>query len=242
MAYVKKSRFRRGRKTTRGRRRAYRKRPMGKVLRAPVSKPHLFKRMGLRTLLYSNNGASLLSNNNDTGFAFTQTGSDVVSGTFQVGFAHQFRLSQMATYSEFTALFDKYKICKIVYNVTFMSNQAPVNGNSILPTLHICNDDDDATVPTSLLELQQRQRVKRRVMGTGSCNIKYSFRPKIASAVYNTALSTSYAVKSGYLNTDNYDTPHYGIKGYINNLYMTTNNSIAITIQPIYYLALRDVK
>lgn len=233
-------------KTFYRRRRAIRKRKAFKrrnyrISRPLASRPHLFKRMGLRTIVYSNNTSTLSTNNNDTGFTLGSLFNDTVTDTKGVPFVHIFKLSQMPNYSEFTSLFDKYKICKIVYTLMFQQNTAPMNGNSVLPLIHICSDDDDATVPSSLTELQQRANCKRRVLGN-TVMIKYTFRPKIAAAIYNTALSTGYAIKSGYINTDYPDVPHYGIKGMINNLWLTTNNNVAFTIEPVYYLALKEVK
>lgn len=211
------------------------------ISRSISNRPHLFKRIGFRTLVYSNNTSTLTTTNNDNGFSIGTPFSDSVTGTFGVGFSHSFKLSQMVNSSEFTSLFDKYKICKIVWTLMFQVNQAPLNGNSVLPIIHMCADDDDVTVPTALGEIQQRQNCKRRVLGN-TVMLKYTFRPKIAASVYNTALSSGYAVKSGYINTDYPDVPHYGIKGIINNLWLTTNNNVAFTIEPTYYLALKEVK
>lgn len=222
-------------------RRAYKKRPMGKISRSVGSRPHLFTRLGNRTLIYNNGTTTLSYVNNDSGFALGTQFNDTITGTYGVGFSHIFRLSQMPGYTDFTSLFDKYKICKIVYTIMFQCNQAPINGSSVLPILHLVSDDDDNTIPSGLGELQQRSGCKRRVLGN-TVVFKYTFRPKVASAVYNTPVSTAYAIKGGYINSDYSDVPHYGIKGLINNLMMTTNNSIGITIEPKYYLALREVK
>lgn len=211
-------------------------------LKALQSRPYLFKRYGIRTTLTSNNSSTLSKNSGgDAGFTLGTGFLDAITDTKGYAFSHLFQLSQMPNYSEFTALFDKYKICKVVWTIMFHCNTAPMNGNSILPLLHVCSDDDDANVPGGLAEIQQRSNVKRRVLGTTTI-FKYVVRPKLASAIYNTATSTGYAIKSGYVNTDYPNAEHYGIKGIINNLWLTTNNNVAITIEPVYYLAMKEVK
>lgn len=214
------------------------------TLTRPISAPTLIKRFSVRTQVYSNLSTTLTVSGNDNGFALGTPFLDPVAGYYGVGFSHFFKLSSLPNYTEFTNLFDRYKICKVVWTIMFQNNTAPMNGSSVLPILHVASDDDDANTPTALTELQQRSNCKRRVLGN-TVMFKYTTRPKFASSVYNSnvpGFTTAYAVKSGYLNSDYYDAPHYGIKGMINNLYLTSGNSMSLTIEPVYYLALRDVK
>lgn len=240
--------FPRSRKTfrrpKRSKRMPYRKPNVRNLVLSPILKrPYLFKRMGTRTVITNESSGTnaLKVVTGDSGFIFGTPFTDNITNTQGVAFSHIFRLSQMPQASEFTSLFDKYKIAKIVYTVMFQHNQSGVTTQGVLPILHLTGDDDDATVPGGLSELQQRMGVKRYVMGATTV-AKYSIYPKIAAEVYNSAVSTGYAVRRGYVSTANADVPHYAIKGIINNLYVTLNSTVAITIIPTYYLALREVK
>jgi len=67
-------------------------------------------------------------------------------------------------------------------------------------------------------------------------------KPKVAGQIYQSAIATGYSViKAPYINSTYSTVPHYGIKFWLNNVYMSSTNNTAITIEPEYIFACKDV-
>lgn len=217
---------------------------MGKLLkyavRPPISQAHLFKRLGEKTIIYVNGAGTVAYSGSDAGFAISSMSSDSLTGCYQFGWSHSFSLNNVVGNGDFTTLFDRYKIVAVKYKIMFQCNTAAVNGSQVLPILHYVKDEDDVTIPTSLSSINQKALCKVRVMGATTM-ISYYIKPKVAKAVYQSALLTAYSVdKAPYINSSYNSAPHYGIKAWMNQVYAVAANNTAITIEPVYYISCRD--
>jgi len=204
---------------------------------------HRFRRLGAKSIIYISGAGSVGSNgypNNDTGLSVSSVAADTLTGCYQFGWSHEFKLANMVGSTEFTSLFDKYKITGIKYKIMYQCNDAAVQGSQVLPIIHYAVDSDDSSTPSTLGAVQERANCKSTVLGNTQV-ISFFFKPKVATMVYNGVASTGYAVsKSPYINSSYPSVPHYGVKIWMNNVYMVTSNNTAITVEPTYYLALRD--
>ena len=84
----------------------------------------------------------------------------VVSATTYAN-AWSFNLSQLPNYTDFTNLYDQYRINKIVFKIIPKFSEASINAgtanNANLAQIHSVIDYDDAVTPTALSDLVQYQ-------------------------------------------------------------------------------------
>ena len=211
-------------------------------------RPHTFIRLGMKSLIYLYNTgtsptlSSVGSPSTDSGLTLSSYASDSLTGCYQFGFSHFFRLSNVIQSSEFTALFDRYKIVGVRYKIMYMSNMSSVSGGTVLPVIHWTTDTDDADVPASLTTLQAKSSCKYKVFGNQQ-TIKTYIKPMVAENVYSSSISTGYSVKkAGWVNSVYPDVQHYGIKVWISNAYSPSGSQQAWTIEPEYILTFKDVQ
>lgn len=137
----------------------------------------------------------------------------------------EFRLNELVNVSEFTNLFDRYRIrgvqVKIVPAVTGYDGnpQATAAGR---PNLHTAIDYNDSTAPANVLELMQYDTYK---MTPGDRVHKRYFSPRPSQEVFRTAISSSYATlpRNTWLDctTSGIDIPHFCLK------WVTDNTGVA---------------
>lgn len=232
MVYRRRRRFparRRFRRTRRsGRRRTYRRRSFSRRRRRSP-RVHVFKRT-MRQSINIYNYASYSS------------------ATFNLG--------QVTNYTEFTQLFDQYKICMIKSVFTFGKTDAPINSaigpptsnqilTSMMPTFQWWIDRDDNSLPTAA-EASQVERVHRTQM---THPVKVVFKPNILVMAYEGLMGTAYSPAYRWIDCSDHNTPYYGLKYIIDGsgsgrVPDVTNDTIigVCTIDTTYYMAFKNVR
>lgn len=147
-----------------------------------------------------------------------------------------FQLSSLPNYTEFTALFDMYKITGV--KVTYMprANSAEAGTNQGLVKFFSVIDYDDTTAPTAINDLLQYESLK---VSNSSRDHTRFLKPKIARAIYQSGVSTAYGASTGWIDCDNASVPHYGLKYALQQL-PSGNQSFDVKIT--YYLAFKNVR
>ena len=145
-----------------------------------------------------------------------------------------FSLDQVKTYSDFTSLYDKFKITGVQVIVSMIANpnallSAPtvattningagqfVNQQNFYPRLWYVNDYDDAA-STSINALRERQGVKYKVLKPNA-PVKIFVKPTVLVQTYKTAVTTGYASVEGSAGkrmwldvASGISVPHYGL-------------------------------
>jgi len=154
-------------------------------------------------------------------------GTIVASTTVDISGAFAFKLSDLNNYTEYTSLFDQYRILQI--NIDFEWILGANSGNS---PLYIALDYDDNTVPTSALTLYEYDTVSTHVPGaTATRNIN----PHIAVALYGGAF-TAFGNSTGrhWVDAASPGVFYYGVKY---SIPAATNN----TTTPCYRVTARYV-
>ena len=80
------------------------------------------------------------------------------------GYAWPFALNMIPASTEFTTLFDKYRITSIDLTFSYWregSFATASGGDLIWPSMYLFMDDDDAAIPTSKASVQERMSVQR---------------------------------------------------------------------------------
>ena len=238
------SRYRRART---GKRRAVRRgvrtNAIGRT-RSIASMTHTFKRDGrVIQILNSQTDGSWGVFNLGTNFA-VGTNSPDFGGGFQFPVSASFSLKDVIDYTDFTDLFDRYKITKVVLKIMYQTNIG-VGSNGILPVMNYTFDCDDADLPVNQQDVTRKGYVKTKIL---NANRPFSWvcKPRISKQVYDGLNAAYMSERPCWLDCTNPDVPHFAFKAWLRNCPIGTveNNSqfAQITIQPVYYLALKDTQ
>lgn len=158
-------------------------------------------------------------------FKRTYQGSDITASSSGNALgALSFRLTSIPESTEFTYLFDVYRINLIVWKLvpSFTSFDAnPVSTNVLCPNVHTVIDHDDDTDPSNLNAMLQYSTYR---MSRGNRTIKRVFRPSILQETVkelsgNTIVSTSKTQRyKQWIDCEDAATEHYGVKYFIDAL------------------------
>jgi len=162
--------------------------------------------------------------------------------------AYSFNLNQLPNPTEFTNLFDQYKITGAKLVFTPGANNAlysPLSGQSVafgFNRFMSVIDYDDSSIPASESELMQYNTLK--VTPPMRTHTRY-LKPKILEALYNGTLSTAYqAARPGWVDVGNPSVPHYGVKVYCAapTIAGSTSSSITYNVYLTLYFACKNVR
>lgn len=209
-------------------------------------RPHKFKRIGqlMRIGNSTISGAPIATASGNSSLTVGTATADTLN-TQQVGGAVVFKLNSATDFGDFAQLFDRYKITGVKLKFLYQSNIAnsdSTSGSNALPLLNYSFDADDADVPTTLDDVQRKQYCHQKILN-GNYSFSIFLKPRILKEVYQSALGTGYnSAKATWLDCNNSSIPHYGLKFWINNWCPGATKFHQLTIQPTYYLALKDTR
>lgn len=153
-----------------------------------------------------------------------------------------FRLNQLPNVTEFTQLYDQYKICGVKVEVIPQFDTATQTGTGTTPTAqHIVSqnwnviDYDDTVTPTSINDLLQYQNCKRcpsnRVM-------KRFLKPKFSDQIFASGAFAGYRPAKGFIDCTYDNVEHYGMKFCFGNSNLTLTYALKMT----FYMAFKNVR
>jgi len=130
----------------------------------------------------------------------------------------EYTFTQLVGYTEFSALFENYRITKITVTFqlinnpdanAYINNIAQGNGMNWYPKLWYTVDHDGGSDET-LTTMKERQGVKCRILKPDS-TIKVSFTPCCRTLTYKTSTTEGFAPKNIKLDMADVTVPHYGL-------------------------------
>lgn len=130
------------------------------------------------------------------------------------GVNNTFKLSVLPNASEFTTLFDAYRIDKVKLTFIYSSNDA-VQGTSAtnsLPMIGVVKDYDDATALTSVGDYEQYETYKLKRIDKPFSVV---LRPRIAMSAYQGAFTGYINTSAKWIDANSPDVQHYGLKWFI---------------------------
>lgn len=155
--------------------------------------------------------------------------------------AYNFQLSQVGgNVGPFTALYDQYKIKKIVYtlypkfNTSDITQTVAGTTGGELPMVATCIDYDDSNTPLNFGDVIQRQNA---IIHRASKPITRVFRPSV-NIVADAAVGGLMTKTSPWLDVTNINIPHYGLKLAIQGSSLDQNYEVVVK----YYLAFKQVR
>lgn len=151
----------------------------------------------------------------------------VANESSAVGLFRDFSFSQCLQVANYAALFEYYKINKVVVEFRYKGAETPayttINGttvqnneikNEINPVLYFKVDHNDVTADT-LDTLKKSMKTREYQLTNNNPNFTITFKPAIQAEAYKTAISTAYMPKwNQWLATTDDTVPHYGLKVY----------------------------
>jgi len=169
-------------------------------------------------------------------FARLRNVGDLAWTSADQGFGYSFALSDLPSATEFTALFDSYRI-EQVDMIWHMNQQVAAN---IWPTIYIFSDLDDSAAPSTLDEVMQRDNCEVIQFAPNRLQFTRSVRPQFQL----TASSASVGMvnpRLTWLDCATATIAHYGIRGWA-KLYNNTLGPINVNITMRYHLAFRSAR
>lgn len=148
---------------------------------------------------------------------------DTGSGLNVFGYGLSIALTDLQNYSELTALFDQYKIDKVIFHFLPSWNNGEVlqlGAGVTLPWIFYYADYDDDTAPTSLSFPYQRQSLKFKLFDSPfkvSVNVKPTTALLLSStdpvpALGDIKSGTDFSKKAAWCDMTHPDITHYGLK------------------------------
>jgi len=137
-----------------------------------------------------------------------------------------YTFDQLVGYTEFSALFENYRITKIVVSFQLINNPdaryipaaATDNVANWYPKLWYTVDRDGGSDET-LTTMKERQGVRCRILQPNK-TITVSFKPACRTLTYKTSTTEGFAPKNIKLDMADVNVPHYGL------LYLVDTNGI----------------
>jgi len=179
---------------------------------------------------------------------------DVTSTTLQD--ERQFKFEDIIGYSEFTALYDSYKMTKVVMMIQLITNPdsiIPLNQASAttnqqtnwFPRWWYVRDYDGGG-SDSLATIKERSGVRCFVLRPNKIN-RIVIKPKVLTQAYAGATATGYLVtqaKSMFIDMANTAVPHYGLNSVVDTLGQDPSDSypFKIRVEFKYYFTCKDVR
>lgn len=161
--------------------------------------------------------------------------------------AFTFSLNKLSSFVDLSALYDQYKITKIVGYVNWSPLSVPANyindnyttPELLAPLLMFHADYDDANVET-VAQMKERSQIKQIRLQAGK-QYKIVLTPAVLQEIYRSGVSSSYAPKFHQkLDMANVDVPHYGIKTAVS--YLPSRDLGEINIRWKYYVSCYNTK
>lgn len=182
-------------------------------------------------------------------FQFKATLTPGDGNTFAQNF--DFKLSDLGNYTEFTALFDQFKISGIKYR--WVVNRNPDYGGVVVSNVYntvvqgqyprimwVHDYDGSAAAPANFNELQQYPKMKEVYLTPDRPYTKwFYFKPARLAVDYESATLSAYRpIWNGFIDASSVDTPHYGIRCFGD----AVNTNIQLRLECWYYLVMKNVR
>lgn len=151
-----------------------------------------------------------------------------------------FSLSDLVNYTEFTNLFDMYRINKVVVKMVPNVNSAEAGAAQRLPQIHSVLDYNDRTIPTTLNELVQYQNYRMTMGSRIHTRILTPASLDVVDSEGGTTPTSARPRFKNWISTSDATLEHYGIKYCIGAT--ASANAVSYTPYITYYISCKSVK
>lgn len=151
-----------------------------------------------------------------------------------------FQLNALPGITDFTTLFDRYMVThwQLRFYLT-VEPGAQAAASAIYPRMWYVKDYDDASDPSSLDLLRQNGKCKT-VSLNPSRPVVINIKPAVLTETFKVAGFPSYSPKwKTWIDMDNVDVPHYGLKIGIDDL---SNTNYRVRVEGKAWFACKDTR
>lgn len=158
---------------------------------------------------------------------------------YQFGAALNFKLENVQTASDFTNLYDQYRIDKVSVKIIPLSDSATAQSSGYLPTLYWCPDYDDSVRPAAEADVRQKQGVKTLRLDKPRTIVINKPKAMISAAQVGTTVSA--LQYNGWNNCSETFVLHNGLKMWFKNVDLrpTTTTQTAFRFEIMYHLSFK---
>lgn len=147
------------------------------------------------------------------------------------GFAYPFALNQIPGSSDFTGLFDRYRINRIDLTFSWSLPYIAPGGGILHPTMYVYMDDDDAAIPITRNDVLERQAMQTFTFSEMNNTLTTTITPRWIQS--RAGISTNLAPKGTWIDMATPAVQHYGVKGWVD--YMNSGVANAITVRGVMH-------
>lgn len=180
----------------------------------------------------------------DTSYPGESGPSQIVAKTVEQNLVYSFKLDNLINPSDFTNLYDAYKINKITMFLERASNDSG-DGNQYPVNKKISVVWDDDADPLSGEDAYMEYSNCRRYNPIGKGAIKLVLYPKISTPILNVGGATnafhSIPANKNWLKIENDDVPHFGVKIHI-PAYLDMENELLFNVRVKFHLSMKGAK
>lgn len=151
----------------------------------------------------------------------------IAQGALDTGFGYAVLLQNLPNYTEFTALFNQYRIMQV--DVEYVLQTQLISG--AFPRLSYCVDYNDNTNPTSEDQILQYENASVCNFSQMKTVFKRSYVPRIALPAYQGAFTAYTTSPPGtWVDCDNPGVLHYGWKHWLSNYNSTSTPTVQVKL------------
>lgn len=155
-------------------------------------------------------------------------------------------ISDINNITNFTAMYDAYRLNSVTVTVEYLSNSSAVSSGSVMPTFYMYWDQDDATIPPNLRSILGKQGVKKWKPTASNLTRRFTFKPQLAVGVESDAAGVTTNVvipgKSNWIDCSTPRVPHYAFKIYCQDFtaYGSTTSWNVVRLHYTYNVSFRS--
>jgi hypothetical protein len=154
------------------------------------------------------------------------------------GYAWPFALNMIPGSTEFTNLFDKYRITSIDLTFSYWQ-EGQVSGDVLWPAMYLFMDDDDAIIPTTKTSVLERMSVQRVSFSPTRQTISVLINPRWIQSRAGT--STNIAPRNSWIDMSTPAVQHYGVKAWV-DYYNTNAGGAQINVSGVMHFECNNVR
>lgn len=159
-------------------------------------------------------------------------------GATDLGHAFPFGLTLLPNYSEFTTLFDRYRIRQV--DIRIRCDKLETSGSyTAYPTVWAYMDDDDASIPVSKSTVLERQSVRPFTFTESKKVYSISIQPRW---LIDGTSKASLAPRNMWIDMSTPAVSHYGLKLWMENYNTSYNQFTGITMDATIHFECQCVR
>jgi hypothetical protein len=162
-------------------------------------------------------------------------------GAVDQGYSTVFALNFVPGVTDFSALFDQYRIDRVEYVFEMDIADGSLNSTTKWPRIIVAPDFNNQAAPITENDVLVYEQSKQYQFSTSERRFSVVLKPMVAASIYRTGISNGYEMKpSGWLDMATTDVPHYGVRFWVNNHNSTNFGSSRIRTYTRYWMSFRN--